>query len=231
MKLVLHQLSVRGKVRSPYLSPEAALALLAVEKDTDGLVYTDMWRDGMSCLVSRRTRSGTQLPGYSTHNYGLSVDLDVKVILEQKKIRYEDLLRIMKKRGWYCHRRDGLETWPGGDHFNYLGPGAQKYLERTTLDPTSWDLPGEMKIWELYGKYFQLTLKEVQERLIQLRFFTGPATGQSDAYTREAILAFQRAWDLIQTGMPDMTTCRVLVFVTAELEMGQIPAWAVSSGP
>jgi len=229
MKLVLHQLSVRGSVRSPYLSPEAALALLALEKDTGGLIYTDMWRDPMSSLLARRTRHNTQLPGYSTHNFGLSLDLNVKAILEQKKIRYEDLLRIMKKRGWYCYRRDGLETWPEGDHFDYLGMAAQKYLERTTMDPASWSLPGEMRIWELYGQYFSLSMKEVQEHLTKLRFFYGTITGKNDQYTREAILAFQRAWDLIQTGMPDISTCRVLTFVTAEWEMGQIPAWAASS--
>lgn len=229
MKLVLHQVSgVKGNIRMPYLAPEAALALLALEKDTDGLVYTDMWRDPMASLLARRSRRFTQLPGYSTHNYGLAIDLDVKAILQQKKIRYEDLLRIMKKRGWYCHRKDGLENWPEADHFDYLGANAQTYLERATFDPASWDLPGEMKIWELYGKNFQLSVREVQEHLAKMHLFSGAFTGHSDPYTREAILAFQRAWDLTQTGMADISTCRVLIFVSAEIDLGQIPAWAVS---
>jgi hypothetical protein len=63
MKLVLHQLpSVRGNVRMPYLAPEAAVALLAIEKDTDGLVYTDMWRDPTASLLARRTKKISQLP-------------------------------------------------------------------------------------------------------------------------------------------------------------------------
>lgn len=227
MKLVLRQLprTIRGTSRLPFLAQDAADALVAIEKDTDGLIYTDMWRDPTMSLLSRRMKKTSQLPGYSPHNFGLAVDIDVKAILEEKKIRYEDLLRIMKKRGWICFRRDGLEG-PDYDHFNFLGEFSAKYLTRCTLDPTTWGNAAEYFIWERFGKELQLETRDVQLRLTALRFYTGPITGMKDLYTREAILAFQRAWDLIQSGSPDMTTCRVLAFVTAERELSPAPAWA-----
>lgn len=227
MKLLLRQLprTTKGTSRMPYLAPDAAIALEAIEKDTDGLIYTEMWRDPMSSLLVRRTKRTSLLPGYSPHNFGLAVDLDVKTILAEKKIRYEDLLRIMKKRGWVCHRRDGLENETDSDHFNFLGEYSAKYLTRCTMDPTTWGNAAELFIWERFGKDFQLELREVQLILTHLRFYTGTITGMKDMYTRESILAFQRAWDLIQSGSPDMTTCRVLAFVTAERELSPAPAW------
>lgn len=209
----------------PYLAPDAAASLIAIEKDTDGLVYTDMWRDPLSSLLNRRTKRTSQLPGYSPHNYGLAIDLDVKAILEEKKIRYEDLLRILRKRGWVCHRRDGLIDEPDYDHFNFLGDLAEKYLIKCTMDPASWTNAAELRIWERFGKDFQIELRDVQILLTKLRIYTGQITGMRDMYTREAILAFQRAWDLVQSGAPDMATCRVLVYVTAERDLSPAPAW------
>lgn len=212
-------------MRLPYLAPDAAQALIAIEKDTDGLVYTDMWRDPTSSLLNRRTRKTSQLPGYSAHNFGLAVDLDVKTILDEKKIRYEDLLRIMQRRGWYCHRRDGQENAPESDHFTYLGDLQEKYLIRCTMDPVTWDNAAELRIWERFGKDFQIELRNVQLLLTKLRFYTGLVNGMKDMYTREAILAFQRAWDLVQSGQADVQTCRVLAFVTAQWELSPSPAW------
>lgn len=218
MKLLLHRLqNVKGDVSRPFLSRDAALSLETVEKDTDGLIYRDIWRDAVSSLVAKRMRKTGELPGYSAHNYGLAVDLNVEAILSQKKIRYEDLLWIMKRRGWYCFRRDGVEGQSGSDHFNFLGESADHYLSKCTLDPTTWGSASEIKIWEFYHSEFQLSTKDVQLKLAKIGFFHAPFTEQRDIYTREAIMAFQRAWDLTQSGSPDMTLCRVLSFVTAEV--------------
>lgn len=220
MKLLLHQLhNVKGDISRPFLAREAALSLATIEKDTDGLIYRDVWRDAVSSLLARRIRKTSQLPGYSAHNYGLAVDLNIEAILLQKKIQYEDLLWIMKRRGWYCHRRDGVEGQTGSEHFNFLGEGADRYLARCTQDPTTWSAASEIKIWEFYHQDFQLSTKEVQILLSKICFFKAPFTEQRDIYTREAIIAFQRAWDLIQSGSPDMTLCRVLAFVTADINI------------
>ena len=220
MKLELKQLtSFRGNVRMPFLAPEAATAFIILENDTGGLIYTDMWRDPTASLLAKRMKRVTQVPGYSLHNYGLAVDIDVKTYTNEKKIRYEDLLYLLKKRGWVCHRRDGEEDKPGSEHFNYLGPDADRYLTKCTMDPITWGYPAEMRILERFDKDFQLTAKDVQLKLAQLGLYTGIITGQFDMYTREAILAFQRAWDLIPTGSVDPSLCRVLAFVSSDRQM------------
>lgn len=226
MKLVLQQLptSTRGTSRMPFLAPDAAAALVAVERDTGGLVYTDMWRDPIASLAAKRLSQTSQLPGYSAHNFGLAVDLDLKIILREKKIRYENLLHIMKKRGWVCQRRDGDGEKSEASHFNFLGEYAEKYLVKCTMDPITWQLAAELRIWERFGKDFQIDIREVQVLLARIGFYTGPFTGTKDAYTREAILAFQRAWDLIQSGSPDSSLCRALVFVTTDRDL--LPARA-----
>ena len=218
MKLVLQQLSVRGTCRMPYLAPDAAAALKALEKDTDGLIYNEMWMDGSASLLARRTRRITQLPGYSSLNYGMGIVVDVNTVLEEKKILYEQLLHIMKKRGWICHRRDGDESKPGYDLFNFLGDMPMKYLAKCTMDPITWDVAPEARIYEKFGEDFQLTMEHVQKRLSDLKIYRGPFTHQMDLYTRETVLAFQRAWDLIENGNVDMTLCRVLAFITAEVQ-------------
>ena len=220
MKLVLQQmLDVKGEVRRPYLAQDAAMSLASIERDTDGLVYTEMWRDAVDSMLARRLK-GSSLIGYSPHNYGLAVDIDVPTILNQKKIRYEDLLWLMKRRGWYCFRRDGAENQVGSGHFDFLGDNADdKYLSRCTLDPTTWQTSAELRIWERHNKDFQMKVEEVQAQLSKVGFFREPFTGKLDIYTREAITSFQRAWDLVQTGSPDMTLCRALAFVTADINI------------
>jgi hypothetical protein len=54
--------------------------------------------------------------------------------------------------------------------------------------------------------------------LAKIGFYAGESSGAGDLYTREAVMAFQRAWDLIENGLTDTTLCRVLAFVTAEKE-------------
>lgn len=218
MKLSLQQVpKAKGNVRRPFLAQDAAMSLASVEIDTDGLSYSEMWRDSVDSLLAKRLK-GSSLVGYSPHNYGLSVDLDVTTILEQKKIRYEDLLWLMKRRGWYCFRRDGSQDQSGSNHFNFLGDDAEKYLSKSSQDPTTWQTIPELRIWERHSQDFRMETSEVQAKLSKIGFFTEPFTGQRDLYTREAILAFQRAWDLVQTGSPDMTLCRALAFVTADID-------------
>jgi len=221
MKLVLQQLpsSLRGTARLKYLAPDAAGSLIKLEKETGGLIYTDLWRDPVSSLLARRTRKATQLPGYSAHNFGFGIDLDIKTILDEKKIRYEDLLHLLKKRGWVCHRRDGSGTGVDADHFNFLGATPNEYLLKCTMDPITWDLPVEERIFEMHREDFKLSTHQVQELLKKFGFYAGDASGTNDLYTRESVMAFQRAWDLIENGQVDATLCRVLAFVTSDREV------------
>src|SRR5688500_12568851 len=93
--------------RMRFLHPEAAESLVGLEGDTGGFVYSDIYRSAESSLAARRIKRGVQRPGYSGHNYGFSVDLDIEEIMRTKKILYRDIIHLMQKRGWYCHRRDG----------------------------------------------------------------------------------------------------------------------------
>jgi hypothetical protein len=220
MNLVLQQLSddLKGPARSRFLAPEACAAFRLLEKDTDGLIYTDLWHDGTQSLLARRTRKTTNLPGYSPHNYGLALDLDLGQVLEQKKISYEDLLYVMKRRGWYSHRRDGKVDEAGSAHFNFLGDGdVDSYIELATFDPLSWERPIEKRIYEKHITDFSLSPAQIQSLLKKLGFFHGEVNGDYDIYFREAVMAFQRAWDLPDSGTPTTAFQRVLAFVAAEI--------------
>lgn len=220
MKLMLQQVpKVKGSTKRPLLAPEAAASLAILETDTDGLIYTEMWRDPIDSLLAKRLVKGSPMVGYSPHNYGLAIEIDVAAILDKKKIKYDDLLWLMKKRGWYCYRRDKIGDQPGAGSFNFLGGNPDTYLARCTYDPTSWATTGELRIWERHYRDFELDTKEVQTQLSKLGLFKEPYTGQIDIYTREAIMAFQRTWELNQTGTPDMTLCRVLALVAADLKI------------
>ncbi len=219
MKLVLQQVEVRGTVRLPYLSIDAAASLRTLERDMSGLVYTDMWRDPVGCMLARRVRHSSLSPGYTAHSYGLAVDLDLKTILDEKKIRYEDLLYVMKKRGWFCHRRDGQVDQAEAEHFNFLGDMGEKYIVKTSMDPVTWGRPAEERVYEIHGKDFQTSLPECQRLLAKIGLYNGPFTDTHDQYTREAILAFQRTWDLVDDGTANPTFCRVLSYVSATLEL------------
>ncbi len=219
MKIQLQQVSVRGPARMKYLAPEAAASLAVLERDTSGLIYTDLWRDPVASLMARRKRSMCQVPGYSGHNYGIGACLDIQAILNEKKISYEDLLYLLKKRGWFCYRRDGDPSKHDAEHFAFLGERSEKYLSKTTLDPTTWQRPTEEMIYERHGPVFQLNLEQVQDELEKLGFYVGPRTTTIDAYLREGILAFQRAWDLVEDGNSSMQLQRVLAFVAAEIDL------------
>ncbi|HUK34632.1 MAG TPA: hypothetical protein VLV86_12005, partial [Vicinamibacterales bacterium] len=63
--------------RARYLAPDVAHALLVMEGDKH-LVYTDCYRSPVAILQAYKAKPGTQRPGYSTHGYGLAVDVDTQ---------------------------------------------------------------------------------------------------------------------------------------------------------
>lgn len=219
MNLVLQQLppTLRGSAKLKLLAPEAAASVLSLEKDI-GLVYTSLWNDATATLLDKRTRIGTQLPGYDPHNFGVSMNLDVPAILDEKKISYQDLLYTLKRRGWLCHRRDGEVDQHGWSHFNYFGDGnPEEYLSKASFDPLSWDNPIEARIYEKHSQEFTLSPAQGQGLLQKLGFFHGEIDGNYDLYLREAILAFQRAWDLSESGTLTIPVQRTLAFVAATI--------------
>lgn len=228
IKLAEMPATVRGPVgdgyngqvpkRMRFMAPDVGPALLLLDKATGGYIYTDMWRSADSSLAARRVKRGVQRPGYSPHGFGFSVDLDLYAIMKEKKIKYGDILEVMKAHNWYCHRQDGAgpdesEAW----HFNYLGDDPHKYLQHVDVnDHGTWASAVEARILERYGLDFVMSPVQIQSYLGQLKMYGGEVDGNSSSSLfREAVMVFQRAWDLDVDGVPGIMTQRTLAFVTA----------------
>lgn len=214
----------KGQVpkRMRYLAPDVGPRLLELDKDTGGYIYTDMWRSADASLAARRVKRGVQRPGYSPHGYGLAVDLDLYGIMKKFKVHYGDIVEVMRAHNWFCHRRDGAgpdesEAW----HFNYLGNDSDKYLQHVDTDrPATWSNAVEARILERYGTNFSMAPTEIQSWLTQLKMYGGDLNADlSSQLCREAIMAFQRAWDLDVDGDAGPMTQRTLAFVTADRQI------------
>jgi hypothetical protein len=193
-----------------YLHPEAASSWRE-NNFADKLVVSDMLRTAESSLKARRDGRGAQRPGYSGHNYGLSIDLDVGKVMTKLKLKKKvDLDLMMESYGWYCHRRDHdtrkSEMW----HFNFLGIGA-------AINPRASSTAGniEAEILRRYGASFILDSVGAQTELKHLRYYGGDIDGIIGPRSKEAIAAFQRAWELDETQKLDHMTMRTLAFVGA----------------
>lgn len=188
--------------RMLYMHPDAAAALLLVEQDTGGLVYTDILRSPEATRDAYRNKTGTQPVSYSFHEYGGCVDCDVDRSLKKLGTSYDGLIEIMAARGFYCHRRDGNPTASESWHFNYLGGDADALLEQTTADHATWSKPAEAMIQKWYGPELVLTEEQIATLL--------PVAHATD------VRDFQRAWDLTVDGIAGPRTQRVLAYVTAQ---------------
>jgi hypothetical protein len=205
--------------RAMFLHPEAAASLARIEEmHPAGLVLSDVYRSAEASLAAVRAGRGAQAPGFSAHNYGLAVDLDVGRVLQRGLVAvdYQGLLDFMASHGWHCHRRDGRrghEDW----HFNFLGAGAAAHLARTSpsiLRRGTWSRAAESRIVELYGAQLALSGVEVQAALKALGFYRGALDGALGPLSREAVAAFQRAWGVKEDGAGPRTQ-RTLAYVAA----------------
>ncbi len=185
--------------RMRFLHPEAAQSFR--EHLADVVIVSDMFRSAKESLEAMKRKSGVQPPGYSAHNYGLAIDIDVTRTLEfwDPKARKQHLDQWMEKHGWYCHRKDhkrGKEWW----HYNYLGRDGGGYLRDTDRYNSS---AIERKIQDLYGDHFEMTKYQVEALL-------------GITSIRIAIKAFQRKWGLLIDGIAGPRTKRTLAYVSAE---------------
>lgn len=205
------------------MHPEAAASLIQLEKDTGGLSYTDIWRSAEVSLRARKVKQGVQPPGFSGHNFGFSVDLDLDGTMKLRKWTYEQIVAVMENHGWYCHRRDGKTGKSEWWHFNYFGPHPEKYLK--VIDPkraSTWAAGVEKRIVDTYGEALQLKPTAVQWELKKLKMYHGGIDGDLGPLSVEAIKAFQRAWGLKPDGVPGPKTQRTLAFITAEKKIVQL---------
>jgi hypothetical protein len=200
--------------RARYLHPHAAEAYLQ-HLAGSGIVVSDMYRSAESSLAAVRAGRGAKAPGYSAHNYGMAIDLDVGRSMKARSFATKKQLdAFMEHAGFFCHRRDHLITPLKGEshHFNFLGPGALIPVVKSTSGLI------EAKILLLYGIYLAARLSnlEVQECLKKLRLYSGDLDGDLGPLSRQAVRVFQRGWGITETGKLDSKTQRTLVFVACE---------------
>ena len=177
------------------------------------VVVSDMFRSAEASLWAIENRKGAQPPGWSGHNYGRCIDLDIRATLEHMGLRSKrELDQWMIARGWYCHRRDHRmrhEAW----HYNYLGKDGGGWLS----DEDRRTNAGLQRLLaSKYGAAWELTVVETQRALAQLRFYSGAIDGDFGPISQAACKAFQRGWGLSPDGVPGPLTQRTLAYVTAE---------------
>jgi hypothetical protein len=195
--------------RALFLHPEAAESFR--HDLAKFCIVSDMLRSAASSLEAVRSGRGAQPPGFSGHNYGLSIDIEVDEAMKAIGVdSKEELDRFMELRGWYCHRRDGKrgrEDW----HYNYLRLLGSDLVIPARFKTTSGYL--EALIQRLYGDVLKPDDKTCQTYLRELMFYRGAIDGKIGPQSREAVRAFQRAWGIKETAKLDKKTRRTLAFV------------------
>ena len=195
-----------------YLHPLAADSVVQLERESGGLVYTDIWRTAEVSLWAMRQKSGVQPPGFSAHNYGLAIDFAVDPTLKKLGWDYPKFQAFLEQRNWFCHRRDGRrgsEDW----HFNFLPSGLSPSLVDAKR-PATWANPAEANILEHYADQLQPGPAEEQKMLRQLGLYNGDIDGLLGPNSRRAAEKFREKWGLPPAGQ-NQRYLRTLAFVTA----------------
>lgn len=206
----------RMPARALFLHPDAAHSF--VQHLSRQVVVSDVFRSAESSLAAVRSGRGAKPPGFSGHNYGLSIDIDVKATwsaLKGPSVRLDKgvLDAALEALGWYCHRRDRLmnpECW----HYNWLGVGMP-------IDPKhhSTAMYIEGHILALYGNRFVLDATGVQDALSKCGMYHGAIDGEFGPISREAVRVFQRAWGLKADAVPGPATQRTLAYVACDRQL------------
>lgn len=203
--------------RMRFLAPDAAASYMSLEQTSHRLRVSDMCRSAESSLQASQEKRGVKPPGYSGHNFGLSVDLDVTWLLKHYGLSKQQLDDELAQAGWYCHRKDheiDSECW----HFNFFGAEPGRYLD--AAKPFGSTAEGlELLIQERYGSMFTLTAVEIQTILKGMRLYSGDLDGDLGPLSRHAIKAFQRTWHQAETGLAGASTQRLLAFIGSEREI------------
>lgn len=199
--------------RALFLAPDAAKAFLALERESGGLVYVDMFQHADGVLAAKDVGRGTKEPGYSPHGFGIAFDLDVDASLRKTDWGYERMIDFLEAHGFYTLRRD-RKRGPGEWSFTFLGRSAPRILGMVAPDnPNTWPRMSEHAIMEKYSSCFRLNPKEQQEALARIGLFHGEVDGVWGSLSKQARLLFERAFLLNGT---DPTFQRVLAWAAAE---------------
>lgn len=214
--------AARMPPRALYLWPPAAAAFLdGPDELCDLVVVSDIFRSPESSLEARRTGRGAKAPGFSAHNFGLAIDLDIEDSLKRGGFKSkEDLDIFLESKGFYCYRRDHRITDLLGEshHFNFLGPYADISSKVTSTAGYV-----ETRIFDLYGESFTLSNHDAQRALAKLGLYHGDMDGLIGPISRQAIGVFQRGWGLADNRTLDAKTTRTLAYVASERNIVPVP--------
>lgn len=174
------------------------------------LVFSDIFRSAKASLDAKRAKPHLVMPaGFSAHNFGLAVDIDVQAVCKELGLDKRKLDELLAGFGLYCHRIDHktlAECW----HYNALGDDAKRWLGAMT---TSTAPSVEKKIQALYGDALKLSSEEVSAALRSLGYF------DKETSIRSAVQRFQEHWDLAPDGVAGPKTQRLLAYLTCKTEV------------
>jgi hypothetical protein len=222
LQRVPNVLGIYGKSKDEFpqsaswLHPDAARGFAALQAGLGQRVrVSDVFRTAEQSLAARAMKSGVQPPGFSLHNYGIAIDIHTDAMLAALKLDKPALDKRFTEHGWFCHRKDGkrgMEDW----HFNFLGVGdeAAPFLAASAKSSNT-SAAGDAKIRAIHGDDLTLTPAEAQEALKKLRMYHGDLDGKFGPRSQQALMVFQRAWKLVDSGVLDAKTERTLAYVTA----------------
>lgn len=202
--------------RACRLAPDVVPYWLAVK---DYVVVSDMYRSADSSLAAVRSGRGAAEPGYSGHNFGLSIDIDVHKTMKKVGVDLKaELDTWMSAHGWFCWREDhDLPKWrPRPNeawHYNFA-PHGVTYNYGSCV---KW-LGAE--ILRRHGVDFELGAIEVQGALARLRLYSGAIDGKIGPLTALALERFRLMWGIPAPTAPrmlDRRTLRTLAFCTADI--------------
>lgn len=195
--------------RSLFLHPDVVPDYLAI---ADQVVVSDMFRDATGSLLAKRSKRGAAAPGYSAHNYGLAIDIDIAATRHNLRATSKgDLDAKMAAHGFVCLRTDhdtgGFESW----HYTHLGRGYQVTSHEEYLTAET-----EARIRQFYAAQWRPTAWQCQEALARLRLYHGEIDGILGPLSIEAMTAFKRTWGLFNGRPWDAKARRTLAYVAAE---------------
>jgi len=204
--------------RMRFLHPAAARSFLKMNEEKV-VRCTDMLRTPEGSLVAVQQGKAALRPGWSGHNYGFSIDIDVDWMIKTHRFKDKVTLDLwMATHGWYCHNILGSTISSESWHYNYFGEEAEHFISyRKDTSKVTWSYPVAYKIVEYYGHWWvNADAVTVQAALQRLGLYRGDLDGVLGTLSGEAIKAFQRAWLLDVDGIAGPRTKRTLMLVSAE---------------
>jgi hypothetical protein len=208
--------------RMAWIAPEAYNSLNSMTFDLD-LVFSDMYRSPASSAEAYRKKNGVAFPGYSGHNYGVSIDIDVDIVLRKRRTTYSYLCDDMIQYGWTPYQGvlnnnnyvRGSEDW----HFNFIEDFAYNEIK----DKTKYTKGSQATAWINANYPVAADILSIQTCLQKLKMYSGALDGKGGPLTNDAIKAFKRAWfpskigQVLADSTLDEKTVRLIHVVSANI--------------